>query len=103
MATKFSNEEAQQVERNKPLPKLEDNYLIIVIDYSNRIVLPYTSGMQLIESFKQAEEYDAVSSINSSSDELYYVIKPLNKEFSFRIINYETYKELKMNQLLGCG
>ena len=76
------------------LKNIKDNYLVIEIDYSNKLVFTFKDGMKFLKCLKKAEKYIAPYDGDKS-------IVPLNVEYTVKLIDPQTYCELKMATLLN--
>jgi len=79
------------------IPGMEDNYLILTIDYSNDFVFPFKDGLKFLSALVRAEH---VKVKKDEQEEIYTVILPMKTDFNFRVIGSDEYKEYKMNRLL---
>jgi hypothetical protein len=80
----------------KEVVKKEDNYLVIKADlnYSNKLILPYDLGMQLMNALAKAEIYS--TPYNEKS-----VIRDIGSEdISISLLGAQEYAEIKLNDLL---
>jgi hypothetical protein len=83
-------EAAKEVAKFNP----KDNYIIIILDYSTRLVMQYDDGIKFIDSLKKAEQFDKgyeptrIDAYDSSNIEL-------------RILSAKEYAHYKMAALLG--
>ena len=97
MATTSSMERklAPKVKINlEDLKNIKDNYLVIEIDYSNKLVFTFKEGMKFLKCLKKAEKltdpYDGER-----------CIIPLNVNYTVQLIDHQSYCELKMKTLLN--
>lgn len=73
---------------------LTKNWMIIEIDYTNKIVLPLKKGTELLNTLEIAYSYQS----DYQKEEL---IKPVDIKIATRIISDEQFKEYRRNYILG--
>lgn len=78
------------------LAKPKDNMLVVDVDYSTRILLPYEDGFLFIKSLKHAEI------LKKSYDNSDTSIRPMNEDLlKTSAFSYKTYQDIKVAQLMG--
>lgn len=83
-------EAAKAVANNKVM----DNFMVIRIDYSTRLVLPFADGVKFVETLKKAEQFDSGYAPSKIED-----YKSTALEIS--ILSANEYNGYKMAALLG--
>lgn len=81
---------AKEVAKLKP----KDNYIVITLDYSTRLVLQHDAGLKFIDSLKNAEQFD--KGYDPSRIDAY-----TSSAIEFRILSSKEYARYKMAALLG--
>ncbi len=74
--------------------KVDDNYLVVVIDYSNKFVFPYKDGIAFMSIFKNAE---TLSNDGYNTDPY---IEPMKLKIETEVINRAEYLKMKVLFLL---
>ena len=72
-----------------------ENFLLVQLSYSTKVLLPYTQGIELLQALAKAEmltdEYSAAPTITAINQDT----------MSVRIYSRQEYEHVKMAQLLG--
>jgi hypothetical protein len=75
--------------------KVKENFMVIEISYSTKIVLPYKDGMAFLQALANAEK------LNEGYNEQHGIQAFDREAVKMRIMSHVEYENYKMAQLLG--